>query len=336
MGAVLKLIQYEVAVEDYATQCEIIPREARCAKCRCTTPRWYPQPAPTVRLHLIDETLVIPLVGVPVIHMALYDVLRDDWPEVQVTRCSSHPRSKLKIGERYVSLSVPPRNYVELLYPLGKPEQCILCKRWKNLMGFGAKDPYVAPTPEQYGREVAYISHISNDLLISPHLRESIVRLGIGTIGWLTVPIFSERLPQHIVPDEQVIPRSIAAEEAFIRVGENFSCPWCKRERTRQGFPRHVDVSTWIEVPYRQSNTPPFVCEGCVLHVYNACASSGYENHFDRGVVQRVAAMEGMTETEFRRRCLEHQVTLWEASPQPLAEDNLRAYRNCKALLGAV
>jgi hypothetical protein len=198
-GALVHLVEYDVATDSYGHGCRIEPRGALCAKCRIVKPGWFPKQPSSVSLYLLAETLTAPFVGMPILHEALVEELTQSWPSARFVRCRSAEGSPLRVGERYFAVSLPRKNEILMLYPAGEVRACSVCQREVCSMGPGAKDPYVVLSAEQED-EVAFCTR-HGDLLVNPPLRESISRLGMGTIGWFTVPVFSERLSQHSRPD---------------------------------------------------------------------------------------------------------------------------------------
>jgi hypothetical protein len=166
-----------------------------------------------VRLNLLSEVLRVPFIGVPVVHESLFHELQvhGGWRDVRSTRCSSHPKAGLKIGERYFCTSLPPDLQLDLLYPGGEKWQCEACGRWVFSSG-RILDPYVVAPRALFDRVHAFMSSTSNDLLVTAPLREHIAGLGIGTIGWETITVFSERLPEHQVKEGMAPAKTLAVE----------------------------------------------------------------------------------------------------------------------------
>lgn len=183
---------------------EYIPKiYGRCKKCSRMVPTWYPSPAPTIRLWQETECLV-QIWHVPfVCHEALWDVIEPHWPDAVVTRCSSHPDSPLKIGERYVSLSLPRMYETTIRFPRGSTWQCEKCGRWVCSAGTGPYPDgrYVVLRPDQ--SDMGVFVQPSIGLLASQDVRRRIDRLGIGVLSWRSVLEFSEPLPHNRLPDDQ-------------------------------------------------------------------------------------------------------------------------------------
>lgn len=106
-----------------------------------------------------------------------------------------------------------------------------------------------------------------------------------------------------------IYPTAVEAEAVYQLLGRDWRCPWCQRERVAAGKRRLFAPSRWVELAVR-STEPRWVCEGCVIEVYNACNSDDFENHIDRGMVEQVAMSEGVLAEVFRKRCLDDQIAL--------------------------
>lgn len=199
LGAIFKLLIPDDPTDGYSYACEVIPKESRCKGCQFLLIDWHPKPPPTVRLMLSAEELQVGLLGMPVLHEAFFEIIRPFWPEAMVTRCASHPKSELKIGERYLSLSLPEKYTTWILHPSGRPWQCSQCKRW--IQGPGHRDPYIALHAEQEDG-VVFTEPTGAYLMMYAEMRRRVQSLGIGTFAWESIPVFSEPLPQHVIPEK--------------------------------------------------------------------------------------------------------------------------------------
>ncbi|MBX3409684.1 MAG: hypothetical protein KF859_07335 [Phycisphaeraceae bacterium] len=107
---------------------------------------------------------------------------------------------------------------------------------------------------------------------------------------------------------------SINNEELFARLGRPYVCEWCgtaKVPERRKSGRVIVPNNEWIHTPLRREE-PRWVCISCFLDVYCACNCLDFEANPDRGLVAQVAASEGMTTNEFRRKVWEHQMAVIE------------------------
>lgn len=113
------------------------------------------------------------------------------------------------------------------------------------------------------------------------------------------------------------VPLAISGTEVRRVCDRDIVCPWCLRTGTAQK-PGWATWSNWIHIPYLSIGVP-YVCEGCALIVYAACASRRYDLTGDRALVHRIAQDQGINEATFRLACLRHQIA------------TIKAYRQCSA-----
>lgn len=196
-GAMLQLVEYDRPTDGTGQLCTVTPRASLCKKCHILFSSWHPKPPPTVGLCLTAETLTVGLLGVIVLHEALVDLLGWHCPGAQFARCTSVERSPLNAGARYYSASLPASCQVITLYPAGAVRFCPGCKREICSMGPGARDPYIVLSPEQEHAAVVFDPY--GGVLLSPQLRREVEAISQTPIGWITTPVYSERLPQHVV-----------------------------------------------------------------------------------------------------------------------------------------
>lgn len=128
------------------------------------------------------------------------------------------------------------------------------------------------------------------------------------------------------------VPRAVKSHEVVARLGGHTTCPWCKRVDTHETSPSVGPASDWHELPFRKGQ-PHFVCEGCVYDVDDACLFREWAADPNRAVVQHAATVEGMTEYQFRRLCVEHQIALWDEGTVLPINFYLESYRVCKSVL---
>lgn len=109
--------------------------------------------------------------------------------------------------------------------------------------------------------------------------------------------------------------RELDNDQLFDLIRRRYVCEWCGTSKVPEGRGRRgktiVPNDSWIETPLRRKE-PRWVCISCFLDVYCACNSLEFETNPDRKLVAQVAESEGMTPDEFRRRALEHQLSVLE------------------------
>ncbi|MEK6701661.1 MAG: hypothetical protein AABZ53_05320 [Planctomycetota bacterium] len=201
-GALFQLIDYGRGCDGDPTggnriHCEIIPESSICDKCGQILNSWYPREAPTVRLHLVEECTRIGLLGLPVLHESVFDVLRPYLPDALATRCSSNPASPMKIGSKYVALSMPDRYWINIYRKTSRPWLCTKCNRW--LVPLGALNDrlqYCALEPDQRD-QCAFFRRSGFDLVVSAGLRAAIESLDLSEIGWQSIRIYGELPPEN-------------------------------------------------------------------------------------------------------------------------------------------
>jgi len=210
IGIVLRLVVPEDATDGYYAYSTFTPPECRCSRCRVLLPGWYPKPPPQISLIMHDEELMLWNLGVLVLHGALFEILHEYcWPEALATPCITHPESKLDIGHQYVAVTLPPLYLTQMLTTMteamkyGPWWQCVVCKRYRYPMGMEREGsvPYVALGISQRDG-AAFADPDCRSLFVTTAIRKLIDKLRIGSYGWQTVAIYSERLPHHVVQDE--------------------------------------------------------------------------------------------------------------------------------------
>lgn len=209
LGFLMELVVPEDATDGNWGYSRFSSVEFRCDRCRTVLPGWYPKPPPEISLILHDEELTISGLGVLVLHEALFEILHEyAWPNALSTRCVTHEESKLDIGDQYLAVTLPPLHLTPLLTtksedPKNRPWQCVRCKRYRYPGGRQDEGsvPYVALDVTQLN-EAAFAATSWPHVLVTAPLRKMIDKLRIGSYGWQTVAIYSERLPHHVVPDE--------------------------------------------------------------------------------------------------------------------------------------
>jgi hypothetical protein len=183
--------------DGYRYKCEPVPRKAVCSSCHFLRPRWYPKPPPTVRLHLSYQALQVVGMGVMVVHEALFDILNREWPDALTTRCSSHPQSPLRIGERYLAVSVPPRAKIDVYNEGGSFWQCKACQNW--VFGGGPWiNRYTVFRDDQLDLNV--FNDTSQSLYVRPSVRDQIEAIKLSRIYWQKIAIKESLKPHHRLP----------------------------------------------------------------------------------------------------------------------------------------
>jgi hypothetical protein len=150
---------------------------------------WHQRPLPAIGLYLLEEWLCIPSLQTPIFHVALWEVLQPHWPLAVATPCTTAPRSPLKIGHRYVRLSVPPHYRVDTLLHDSKCYYCEGCNRlcWSGLQ----HDTDYCVLPADTNDVSAFVCN-NEGLMVTPPLRREIDKIGIGVIGWRSCALFDE------------------------------------------------------------------------------------------------------------------------------------------------
>lgn len=111
---------------------------------------------------------------------------------------------------------------------------------------------------------------------------------------------------------------SINNKEMYARLGKAYKCEWCgtaKVPDSRKIARVIVPNNEWIDTPLRREE-PRWVCISCFLDVYCACNCLDFAANPDRRLVAQVAASEGMTTDEFRKKVWEYQISIIEADRQ--------------------
>ena len=229
-----KLVELDDVVKPYGHECEVIPSDALCPKCRYLSPGWFPKSAPTVRLMLLKEALYVPLLGFMVLHEALYELLKPYWPQAIVTRCSVDPKSRVKAGSKYLALSLPDLYCAEIMFPSGVPWQCEVCQRW--LYSGKALEPSIVPRADQRGLP-AIAANRWQEVLFTESLCDQVSALGIGDIGRETVTIRERPMRRHVLPRIHRF-RLPNKERAVLREyeGEGFACLVCGKMLERPQY----------------------------------------------------------------------------------------------------
>jgi hypothetical protein len=148
----------------------------------------HPKPIGAFGLYLVEEWLHIPQMPCPIIHVDLWDVLEFLWPDAVVTPCYSAPKSPLRIGHKYVSVNLPQHCHTQVLYHNSEYDVCRFCNnagRWYTQLG---KDMYCGL--EQNQLDLPVLAVYQSKLLVTAPVRNKIAKIGIGTIGWRSCPIF--------------------------------------------------------------------------------------------------------------------------------------------------
>lgn len=168
---------------------------------------WHPRPAPTVRLFLKEEATYVPFLGVPVIHELLYEILRPHIPDVLTERCSSHPKARLIVGERYLALSVPPLHTVSVYHPLSTLWQCVGgrrpgegCKRWIVTRGSGGMRGQYTVVSEAQDQEAVFFDQQTWHVIVTGALRAQIDEIGLTDVGWESIIVCDKPRPEHVEP----------------------------------------------------------------------------------------------------------------------------------------
>lgn len=181
------------ATDGHFHKCDRVPSVAICDSCHGLRPDWHPKPPPTVRLYLKYEGMDIDSVGVMVLHEALFDILRHEWPDALTTRCSSHPESPLKIGERYLAVCPPPRASIVVYNEGGEFWQCKECGRW--VFGGGPWiNRYTVLSDDQQSLN-AFSD--SRSIFVRPSIRERIAAIEFDKSYWQKVTVRKEIKPHH-------------------------------------------------------------------------------------------------------------------------------------------
>ncbi len=142
---------------------------------------WYPRPLPPYALYLFEEWLHIPLRLTPIFHIALWELLKPHWPLAIATPCTSAPGSRLKIGHRYVRLSLPAGYRVDSLL---EDSRCHYCNGCGKLCWWGKQhDTDYCVLPQHTSELPAFVCN-GDGLIVESSLRCAINKLGIGIIGW--------------------------------------------------------------------------------------------------------------------------------------------------------
>src|SRR5262245_46306439 len=87
-------------------------------------------------------------------------------------------------------------------------------------------------------------------------------------------------------------------------VRDRYRCPYCLVQTTSG----NTDIG-WIECPMRR-NRNKWICGGCFEDIYSTCIDSTYCSNPYRELVEQAAMKEGLTASEYRVRCVEHQISL--------------------------
>ncbi len=150
---------------------------------------WHPRPLPPLGLYFVEEWLCVPHLQTPIFHVALWEVLQPHWPLAVATPCTSAPRSPLKIGHRYVRLSVPPHYRVDTLLHDSKCHYCEGCNRlhWSGVQ----HDTDYCVLPADTNDVPAFVCD-NEGLMVTPPLRREINNIGIGVTGWRSCVVFDE------------------------------------------------------------------------------------------------------------------------------------------------
>ena len=199
LGAMFMLQDYAEPFDggDYELTCTVKPESSLCQRCFFLRNDWYPKRAPKVVLHMHEAAMCIPHLGPPIIHEAMWDVLCAHWPKAKATRCVSQPASPLKIGEKYVCLSIPQAYRISPLSPRSTYWMCKACERIVVSLG-NAPGAYLVMTQEE--SENIPLRWDNNYFYMTMPLRRAVDKLKISEHGWVTYPIFNEPAPENVMP----------------------------------------------------------------------------------------------------------------------------------------
>lgn len=74
---------------------------------------------------------------------------------------------------------------------------------------------------------------------------------------------------------------------------------------------RHFAPSEWAWIAHA-CRGGGWVCQGCLIEIYEACGSENFEGHYDSRRVETIARTNGKSTRQFRRICVEHQLSILE------------------------
>ena len=78
-------------------------------------------------------------------------------------------------------------------------------------------------------------------------------------------------------------------------------CPYCHS----QGTLDDTDIG-WVPGPVNPDN---YICLGCCEDIYSVCASDEFDTNPFHELVEIAARVEGISTIEFRKRCVEQQIS---------------------------